>query len=186
MRSSKQLAAAGLALWLGLSVPCVQSQTNQAKIRKHTTMITDRLENAHKYYALHPSFAKAFAILQNPDLAKLEHGKHVIDGDKIYASIGINKGRQKNEALLEAHRKYIDIQYVIEGYDEMGWSNVDDCRMIATPYKPDGDIEFFADKPALYKKVQAGQFAIFFPEDAHAPVISDGDILKVVIKVAVD
>jgi len=174
-----------LALLLGLFINSSLAQTNPASQRKHKTMITDRLENASKYYALHPAFAKAFAFLQQPNLAKLEHGKHVIDGDKIFASIGVNKAKKKSEAILEAHRKYIDIQYVISGYDEMGWRNIDDCRVIATPYKPDGDIEFFGDKPEVWKKVEAGQFAIFFPEDAHAPVIGEGDIVKVVVKVAV-
>lgn len=161
-----------------------KNENNQQKERK--TMITDKLENAAKYYHLHPAFAKAFAFLQQPNLAKLEAGKHVLDGDKLYASISWNKGRKKSSAKLEAHRKYIDIQYVIEGYDEMGWRLTKECKAIDAAYKADGDIEFFNDTPKVWKKVKAGHFAIFFPEDAHAPVVSDQDIYKVVIKVAVE
>jgi len=185
MEKLKWLPHAGLILLLGAIVYFTVAATNSENQKKARTMITDRLENAGKYTHLHPAFAQAFAFLQRPDLVKLEHGKHVIDGDKIFATIGVNQGRKKNEAKLEAHRKYIDIQYVIAGYDEMGWRDLDECRQIATAYKPDGDIEFFADPPTEWKKVSAGSFAIFFPEDAHAPLVSDGEVTKVVVKVAV-
>lgn len=168
-----------------LAIPAwPKNEKNQQKERK--TMITDKLENAAKYYHLHPAFEKAFAFLQQPNLAKLAAGKYIIDGEKLYASIGMNKGRKKSEARLEAHRKYIDIQYVIEGYDEMGWQLTKECKQIDAAYKADGDIEFFKDVPQVWKKVKAGHFAIFFPEDAHAPVVSDKDIYKVVVKVAVE
>jgi biofilm protein TabA len=177
--------AAELVLFLGLFVTLALANHETDQKRSRKTMITDRLENASKYYHLHPSFAKAFAFLQQPGLAKLAPGKYVIDGDNVFCTIGKNSGKKKSEATLEAHRKYIDIQYVIDGSDEMGWRRYDDCHEISEAYKPEGDIEFFKDQPKLWKKINAGFFTIFFPQDAHAPLVSDGEINKVVVKIAV-
>jgi biofilm protein TabA len=148
-------------------------------------MIFDILENSDRYLALHAGFAKAFAFLRRPDLRELAVDKYVIDGDRVFALVARDQGRGKNEALLEVHAKYIDIQMVLGETDEMGWRPKSHCRQPAGPYDPTGDIGFFADAPAAWLPVRPGMFAIFFPEDAHLPLISTGLIHKVVVKVAV-
>jgi len=148
-------------------------------------MILDRLQNAVRYGALHPGLAQAFAFLNQPQLVKLPDGRHEILGAQLYATIATKAGRPRNEAKLESHRKYIDIQMVLSGVEEMGWKPTADCAVVQSPYDAAKDVEFFADRPDGWISVGAGQFAIFFPEDAHAPLAGEGEIHKVIVKVAV-
>ncbi len=149
-------------------------------------MTVDRLEHAEAYLALHPAFGRAFAFLRQKNLADLLPGRHDIDNDRVFAVISRGPGRQRSKAKLESHRKYIDIQYIIDGSEEMGWKPTDTCRDIANAYDADSDIQFFNDKPTTWTAVLPGSFAIFFPPDAHAPLVSEGEIHKVVLKIAVD
>ena len=148
-------------------------------------MIVDRLERAETYFDLHPGFERAFAFLRQENLAGLAPGRHEIDGDRMFCLISNGPGRTREEAKLEAHRKYIDIQYVIAGTDEMGWKPAAECRVQDAAYDAEKDIEFFKDEPREWKPVPAGSFTIFFPEDAHAPLVSEGNIHKVVLKIKV-
>ena len=146
-------------------------------------MILDILENADRYLALHEGFAKAFEFLSNSGLKDLPVGRYAIDGDRIYAMVSIGPGRRKEEALLETHEKYIDIQFILEGCDTMGWKPKSVCRQPTGEYDEKSDIQFFADTPDAWLATNSGSFAIFFPEDAHLPLISTGEIHKVVVKV---
>ena len=148
-------------------------------------MILDSLARADRYTALHPLFARAFAFLREADLATLEPGRHAIDGDILFAIIEDAAGRTRAEAKLECHRRYIDIQLVLEGVDEMGWKPLGACTRPATDYDAARDIRFFDDTPANWIATPAGSFCLFFPEDAHAPLVSSGRIRKVVVKIAV-
>jgi YhcH/YjgK/YiaL family protein len=149
-------------------------------------MIIDRLENADRYCDMHPGFAKAFAFLRRSDLAELPAERHEIDGDKLFCMISKGPGRPRSEAKLEAHRKYIDIQYVIAGDEEMGWKLTADCHIVDVPYDDVKDIMFFKDEPDSWNEVPPGSFVIFFPRDAHAPLVGDGQIHKAVLKIAVE
>ncbi|HPG38919.1 MAG TPA: YhcH/YjgK/YiaL family protein [bacterium] len=149
-------------------------------------MITDKLDQAEKYFTLHPAFPVAFALLRSDSLAQRESGKYNVDGDRLYYLVSNGPGKKRNEARLEAHRKYIDIQYVIAGTDTMGWKPLTGCSLVDSPYDSSKDIEFFADEPQTWTPVPAGSFAIFFPTDAHAPMVSDSTIHKVVLKIAVE
>jgi YhcH/YjgK/YiaL family protein len=132
---------------------------------------------------MHPDFERAFSFLKMDSLMYLAEGRHEIDGDRLFAIIQKDLGRSKVETKLEAHRKYIDIQYVISGTDEMGWRPTAACKSVESPYDEIQDIGFFNDEPQIWTKVEPGHFAIFTPDDAHAPMVSSGEIHKVVIKV---
>lgn len=149
-------------------------------------VILDSLEHAEAYFHMHPAFERAFAFLKQRALAELPPGRHEIDGDRLFCMINKGPGRSRAEAKLEAHRKYIDIQYVIAGTDEMGTKPTADCKLPDTGYDVENDIEFFRDEPESWMKVRAGSFIVFFPEDAHAPLVSAGEIHKAVLKVAVE
>jgi YhcH/YjgK/YiaL family protein len=148
-------------------------------------MVIDILENAHRYLALHRGFAKAFEFLRRPDIKELPVGKYEIDGDCVYAMVVKDNGRRKEDALLETHEKYIDIQLVIAGTDDMGWKPKSLCKKPAGEYDQKNDEQIFMDEPDAWLSTKSGAFAIFFPEDAHMPLISSGKIHKVVVKVAV-
>ena len=148
-------------------------------------MILDILKNSDRYLGLHSGFQKAFEFLKRPDLARLEPGRHEIDGERVFALVSKGPGRKKREGKLEAHRTYIDIQFVIAGKDEMGWKPTSGCASPSGPYDSEKDIQFFTDGPDAWVLVPAGALAIFIPEDAHLPLVSEGEIHKIVVKVAV-
>ncbi|HNW58042.1 MAG TPA: YhcH/YjgK/YiaL family protein [bacterium] len=151
-----------------------------------SSLILDRLENAERYFTLHPAFARAFAFLRQPGLAELSLGRHEIDGERLYCSISEGAGKGKEGARLEAHRRYIDIQYVIAGTDVMGWKPASACTAPDGPPDPAKDLILFKDQPERWVEVPPGSFTIFFPEDAHAPMGGAGTIRKAVVKVAVE
>lgn len=148
-------------------------------------MIIAALVDARRYYALHPLFAQAFGFLQQTDLQGLAPGRHEIQGEELFAIVEACAGRTREEAKLECHRRYIDIQLVLEGVDEMGWRPLAACTQPRTDYDAARDIRFFDDVPASWIATPAGAFCLFFPDDAHAPLVSDGFIRKVVVKIAV-
>ena len=149
-------------------------------------MIMDALDRAENYYQMHPAFAKAFAFLTQEGLSATPAGRYEIEGNRLFCIITKAHGKSREEVRLEAHRKYIDIQYIIEGEDEMGWKPVDSCTSVDQEYNADTDILFYGDAPWQWTAVRAGSFAIFHPRDAHAPMVGNGEIHKVVIKVALD
>ncbi len=161
----------------------MNKETEKPMTRNH--MILDRLENAEHYYAMHPNFEKAFAFLRQSNLAALPAERYDIDGDRVFCMISKGPGRSRAEAKLEAHRKYIDIQYVIAGSDDMGWKPTADCELVETAYNAEKDIEFFNDEPDSWTEVPAASFVIFFPQDAHAPLVGSKEIHKAVLKIAV-
>ncbi|OKY77012.1 MAG: hypothetical protein BM485_00405 [Desulfobulbaceae bacterium DB1] len=149
-------------------------------------MIFDVLENAGRYLSLHKGFPKAFAFLLRPDLDELPVEKYEIDGDRVYAMAARDPGRKKEDGLLETHEKYIDIQLVLSGTDEMGWKPKSSCKKPIGEYDKEDDIQFFGDEPDAWLPVGRGFFVIFFPEDAHMPLISSGQLHKIVVKIAVE
>jgi len=149
-------------------------------------MILSTLADADRLSVLHPLFARAFEFLRSTDLLALAPGKHTVQGEEILAIVEACAARTRAEAKLECHRRYIDIQLVLEGVDEMGWKPVVECVSPKTDYQAAHDIRFFNDAPSGWVSTPAGSFCIFFPEDAHAPLVGDGMIRKVVVKIAVD
>lgn len=147
-------------------------------------MILDNLKNAARYVPLHPSFALAFKWLREQSFDALPLGRTDIDGDRLYASVQREPGRGQAAAKFETHRRYIDIQYLVEGSELMGWTYVGK-GLKSLGYDSSKDLEFYADRPALWIPVPAGTFAIFFPEDAHAPMAGTEFMVKVVVKVGV-
>lgn len=148
-------------------------------------MIFDSLANADRYLALHPLFAPAFEFLRNTDLLALDPGKYPVQDDRIFAIVEACAGRARAEAKLECHRRHIDIQLVLEGVDEMGWKPLAECVAPATDYSEARDIRFFNDAPSCWIATPPGAFCLFFPDDAHAPMVSTDFIRKVVVKIAV-
>jgi len=149
-------------------------------------MIVDTLANAPQYASLHRRFAAGFEFLRRADLANLPDGKHEISGDDLFAIVARDAARGRVQSPLEVHRKYIDIQYVVAGTDAIGYLPLAGCRRVSSPYDAERDLECFYDRPPTWLTLTAGMFAIFFPHDAHAPLAGDGEVHKVVVKVAVE
>ena len=146
-------------------------------------MVLDTLENSDKYAGLHPHFAQAFAFIKSVDLEAIEVGKYEINGKDVHAAVMVKDGGPAETAKFEAHRNYIDIQVCPIGSEELGWKPLSKCNSPKDDYNLEKDVTFYNDKPDTYFKMTAGQFAIFYPEDVHAPLIGEGQIKKLVVKV---
>ena len=148
-------------------------------------MIFSAISQSSRYAALHPLFQRAFDYIRDTDLYNLAPGRYNILGDDLFAIVEHAQGKPKEHAQLEAHRKYIDIQLVLEGDEQMGWKPLADCLNPVSDHSTEKDIRFFHDAPASWIAVPPDHFCIFFPEDAHAPLVGAGNIRKVIFKIAV-
>jgi YhcH/YjgK/YiaL family protein len=148
-------------------------------------MIIDTLNNAAKYYSLHPSFKTAFEHLRQSDKQALDGLTDETAGVKMFVYNGEGKTQAKSLETFECHDKNIDIQYCIKGSEGFGWKPRVNCFSPNGDYNEEKDVRFFSDEPDMYFQLNEDQFVIFFPEDVHAPMISDTDLSKIVVKVLV-
>jgi YhcH/YjgK/YiaL family protein len=150
-------------------------------------MIIDSIKNADRYLSLHPLFKKAFEYIRSQDFTSLEVGKYEI-ADGLLAIVSNKEAMTQEESVLkfECHNKNIDIQLCIKGNESIGWKPRADCKSQKGEYNQEKDVLFFNDSPDMYFQLKDEQFAIFFPEDVHAPMIGEGLIKKMVIKVRID
>ncbi len=148
-------------------------------------MILDRIENAERYVSLHPRFGPAFAFLRATDLASLSDGRHAVDDDRIFVVVARGEGRGREGASLEAHRRYIDIQLTLEGIDAIGYKPTASCTDPQGPFDEDKDVVLYKDAPDTWTPLPPGMLAIYFPEDAHAPLGCTGAVRKAVVKILI-
>ena len=150
-------------------------------------MIIDTIQNASKYFSVHPLFQKAFEYINKTDLNGIEMGKYEINGDNLKAIFSNKKGMLAAESTskFECHDKHIDIQLCINGVEEFGWKPRETCVTPNGDYNETKDVQLYHDTPDMYFKLTTGQFVILFPEDVHAPMIGNAEIKKLVIKVKI-
>jgi biofilm protein TabA len=149
-------------------------------------MIIDTVQNASKYFSVHPLFARAFQYIEKADLASAADGKSdIADGLKAIFSNAPGKTKEASLAKFECHDKNIDIQLCIKGAETIGWKPREKCTTANGDYNAEKDVQFYHDVPDTFFELTDRQFAIFFPEDVHAPMIGDGEIKKLVIKVKI-
>ena len=149
----------------------------------------NKREFAVAYFKNNERWEKAFKFLKNSDLMKLEPKRYDIDGDNLYATISEYNTKNEETTKFEAHRKYIDIQYVIKGKEIMNLTPRALVKDVVTPYDSAKDIEFMNVEKMVNHTATPAIFFIFFPTDAHRPGIKDGvnaPVRKIVIKVKVD
>lgn len=147
-------------------------------------MIIDNLANAANYFDLHPLFEKAFEYINKLDLEGAPAGTTEIEGNLLKASIVETQLKPEAEARLETHRKYIDIQIPVTCAESFGWKSLATLTDSETGYDEANDIEFFRDRPTTLVTLQPGEFVIFSPEDGHAPLVGEGAIRKIILKIA--
>ena len=149
-------------------------------------MICDQLKNAATYEAMSPALAKAFRYLETVTPDNLPVGRLELDGDRLFAFSSAYETLPASERKIESHRNYLDIQYVVEGTEAMGYAPVEGLE-VSEPYAP--DVEFYNTTEDVLIPAPAGTFMIFFPQDAHRPGCTwktAETVTKVVVKVAVD
>lgn len=151
-------------------------------------MVYDSLNNFTNYLCLHPHFTGVLAFLKSYEgiMPDLMPGSYDINSRGAFASVSEYESKPESEGFLEYHRKFIDIQIIIEGREKIGIAHRDHCRDLEYQEekdmgKVDGTFDFIAMDPT--------NFVIFFPQDAHMPQISCSDqrekVKKVVFKIPV-
>lgn len=151
-------------------------------------MIFDEKKNLGFYrnLGIKGRYAKAVDFLMNTDLAGLEPGRYEIDGTDVVANVHEYTTVSWEEAKYEAHEAFTDIQYIIKGSEVMTYAPTHEMT-VETPYNSEKDVVFYQDNMSgLRMTVKEGQYAIFFPWDAHKPKAADGQpayTKKIVIKI---
>ena len=148
-------------------------------------MIFAKLSQLPRYTTLHPLFPQVLDFIQQNEILALTAGVYPILGEDLFVIVEKVSGRSREAAKLECHRRYIDIQLVLSGVDEMGWRAVADCRQPIDEFNTTRDIQFFDDTPSAWIATPPDTFCLFFPDDAHAPLVSTGEIHKLIFKIAV-
>ncbi len=140
---------------------------------------------AIQYFKNKKHWDQAFIFLKNHDLKTLPLGKQELDGDSLFVSVDEYMTKEKSDTRYESHRKYIDIQYIIEGEEVMGLSTLDKLEE-TEPYNAEKDIAFYRYDGGEYITATPKNFVVFFPEDAHRPLIKANEISKakkIVVKI---
>ncbi|MGV8095445.1 MAG: YhcH/YjgK/YiaL family protein [Mangrovibacterium sp.] len=149
-------------------------------------MVIDHISNASQYFGMSEGINVALQYLIETDFSKLESGRYIIDGDKLFAIVQEYDTKTLEKSVLEAHKEYIDIQFMIEGEECIGYEPMKD-QEIEVPYNEKDDYWLFRGNPVLLKYTK-GMFCILFPKDLHMPRVISGKsmpVRKVVMKVRI-
>jgi YhcH/YjgK/YiaL family protein len=121
----------------------VMSWDQHNQYEQGIVMILATIEQAYRYADCHHRLSRGFEFLQTTKLEELADGKHEIDGTRLFALVAHDQGRGRDGAILEVHRKYIDIQYVISGNELLGWRPLTNCKAVKQAYDFETDLAFF-------------------------------------------
>jgi YhcH/YjgK/YiaL family protein len=149
-------------------------------------MIVDNISNGNLYFGVSARMEKALKYLQQNDFTKMDAGKYEIDGNDVFALVQKYDSKPIANGVWEAHRNFIDVQYVADGAEQMGYAYLKSLN-VSKEYDPAGDYLLLEGK-GIMLNCQKGTFAVFGPEDAHMPCIAidaPQPIVKVVVKVRV-
>lgn len=152
-------------------------------------MIVTDLEHIEHQVPMTPALQKAIAFLRRHDIANLPDGKAEIYGDRVFAIVQRYETAAADAPKFECHRKYIDVQFIGSGEETIGWAP-GESMTITEAYNADKDVCFGKVAAGKWTPVRlgAGQCAVLWPEDGHAPKLSvDAPcaVMKIVVKVAV-
>lgn len=148
-------------------------------------MICDQLKNSAVYESMCPAFQKAFDYLKSLTPNNLPDGRLALDGERMFVLTSRYETQPANEKKIEAHRAYLDIQYIVSGTEAMGYIPAEGLE-ISEPYRP--DVEFYNTTRDVLIPAEPGTFMIFFPQDAHRPGCTwkkPSQITKVIVKIAI-
>ncbi|CCV64201.1 conserved hypothetical protein [Alteracholeplasma palmae J233] len=153
-------------------------------------MIVDKIKNLDYYASIHPNFKKVVEYIKNNDLLALAPGKHEVDGKEVYLLREDYNPRPLEECYFEGHQNYADIQLVLEGFEYIGYHNVDnkDNVVVTAPYNPEKDVEKYDIKHFVKVYLNQDMFALVLPQDLHMPKLTTEchtSVKKAVFKVKI-
>lgn len=140
----------------------------------NTTMLSEKL---------HHNLKLLFDFVKNNDFDKLPSGKVEIDSNNVYVMNLNIPGAQQDKQPLEMHRKYIDVHILLDGNEKIGWKPINEIEHYTQEYDETADCALSDDTPRFFVELHPGEYCIVFPDDPHAPAISEGTIRKLIGKV---
>lgn len=146
-------------------------------------MIFGDLRHSNRIEPLHPLFKTAFDYIKTHDLLNTELGRIELKGDTLFINNVETTCVKAEEQVLEAHKQYIDIHVVLSATETIGWKPTDTLTTITQEYNKEADCLLSSDQATSYTTLQPNQFAIVYPEDAHAPLIGEGTLRKLIVKI---
>ena len=146
-------------------------------------MIIASLSDSARYEMLNPLFRRAFDFIREAAPAALETGRHVLEEDALTVMVNEAVMKKQENARMEVHDRFIDIHVTLSREEGFMWKERAVLEKPSEPFSREKDAQHYDDAPDTSFVVRPGQFAIFFPEDAHAGCIGEGKLLKLVIKV---
>ncbi len=146
-------------------------------------MYIGKTNHSPRIETLHPAFKTLFSFIRQNDFDTLPLGKVEVDGDNLYIMNIDTQGADQATQPLEMHRKYIDVHILIGGNEKIGWKPIESISAYSREYDEAGDCALSPDAPQFYVDMHPGDVCIVYPEDAHAPAISQGRIRKLIGKV---
>ena len=149
-------------------------------------MILSHISDSSQYESLHPLFKQVFDYIKANDLTKVPAERIVLDGDKLFINVADAKLIPAETQKLEVHQKYIDIHFPLSGKEIVGWKHLSNLGTSEAPFDTENDFALYAEEPTTYFTVMPGEFYIVYPEDAHAPIIGEGTLRKLIVKVMID
>lgn len=148
-------------------------------------MIFDKIENLSRYRLLNKKFNKIIEFISERDLNDIEDGKYIIEEENLYVNIETYNTKKEKEGKLEAHRKYIDLQYIIKGQERFAICDIKDVERIIEEYNSERDIIFFDSNAKQFIEARSGEFLIFDENCAHMPQLRIKDDISDKVKKAV-
>jgi len=146
-------------------------------------MILDTLDRLEKYGYISPLIDKVLDFFKKTDLSTLTPGRIDLQGDDLFVNVNRQDAQTRNEAPIEAHCEYIDIQVPISSDEEMGFISAPFMPAPSKAYNADRDVAFYPGLCDTYLNVRKGMFVVFFPGEGHAPAITKDGILKLIVKI---
>lgn len=146
-------------------------------------MIVASLSDSARYESLNPLFKRAFDFVRETDAASLQPGPHVLEEDALIVMVNEPEMKKPEKARMEVHDRFIDIHVPLSREEGFMWKDRAVLEKPSEPFDGEKDAQHYDDAPDTSFAVKLGQFAVFFPEDAHAGCIGAGRLRKLVIKV---
>lgn len=152
-------------------------------------MIFDNLKNAYYYFPPGSRLAKAIEFIKTFESSKPD-GRYEIDGDRVYAVVSSYKTKPAEQQVAESHKKYIDLQTLVRGRERIDVTSISEQLVVTKIYDEINDAVYYGPPTQFVRlELDAGIFAVFFPQDVHRPCCNPDDneeeIRKIVVKIAI-
>lgn len=142
-------------------------------------MIIARIEDAPRYYALHPLLKPLFDYVQSHDLLHAPAGRVELQGDALFINVNDSTLVEREAQKFEVHRRYIDVHIPLSGAEDFGWHHLATLGESDAPFDEDNDFALYTAPSDIWFTLRPGEFCIVFPEDAHAPVVKPAPVTGV-------